>query len=116
MADLAISVGALSPRADAQRGEGATVVFVALDGAVAGLLAIKDPIRETSRAAIKALKAQGVRVLMMTGDNRITAMAVARTLGIDEVEAGVLPDRKAQVVERLKAEGASVAMARGRGQ
>ena len=111
MADLAISVGALSARADVQRGEGATVVFVALDGVVAGLLAIKDPIRETSRGAIKALKAQGVRVLMMSGDNRITALAVARALGIDEVEAGVLPDRKALVVERLKAEGASVAMA-----
>ena len=111
MTDLAITVGDLAGRADALRGEGATVVFVALDGAAVGLLAIKDPIRQSSRAAIKALKDQGVRVLMMTGDNQVTAMAVARTLGIDEVEAGVLPDRKAQVVERLKASGASVAMA-----
>jgi len=111
MADLGIAVGDLASRAEALRGEGATVVFVALDGVAAGLLAIKDPIRPSSRAAIKALKDQGVRVLMMTGDNNVTAMAVARALGIDEVEAGVLPDRKAQVVERLKAEGASVAMA-----
>ncbi len=111
MADLAIAVGDLAKGAEALRGEGATVVFVALDGAVAGLLAIKDPIRPSSSAAIKALKDQGVRVLMMTGDNEVTAKAVARALGIDEVEAGVLPDRKAQVVERLKAEGASVAMA-----
>jgi len=111
MADLAIAVGDLAKGAEALRGEGATVVFVSLDGAAAGLLAIKDPIRPSSRAAIKALKDQGVRVLMMTGDNEVTAMAVARALGIDEVEAGVLPDRKAQVVERLKAEGASVAMA-----
>ncbi|WP_419254819.1 copper-transporting P-type ATPase [Caulobacter sp. ErkDOM-YI] len=111
MADLTIAVGDLAKRAEALRGEGATVVFVALDGAAAGLLAIKDPIRPSSRAAIKALKDQGVRVLMMTGDNQVTAMAVARALGIDEVEAGVLPDRKAHVVERLRAEGASVAMA-----
>jgi len=111
MTDLAIKVGDLASRADALRGEGATVVFVALDGVAVGLLAIKDPIRPSSRAAIKGLKDQGVRVLMMTGDNKVTAMAVARALGIDEVEAGVLPDRKANVVERLKAEGASVAMA-----
>jgi Cu+-exporting ATPase len=111
MADLAIAVTDLAKGADVLRGEGATVVFVALDGVAAGLLAIKDPIRPSSRAAIKALKDQGVRVLMMTGDNQVTAMAVARALGIDEVEAGVLPDRKAHVVERLKAEGASVAMA-----
>ncbi len=111
MADLTIAVDDLASRADALRGEGATVVFVALDGVAAGLLAIKDPIRSSSRAAIKALKDQGVRVLMMTGDNEVTAMAVARALGIDEVEAGVLPDRKAHVVERLKGEGASVAMA-----
>jgi len=111
MADLAIAVTDLAKGADVLRGEGATVVFVALDGAVGGLLAIKDPIRPSSRAAIKALKDQGVRVLMMTGDNQVTAQAVARALGIDEVEAGVLPDRKAHVVERLRAEGASVAMA-----
>ncbi|WP_199223452.1 MULTISPECIES: heavy metal translocating P-type ATPase [unclassified Caulobacter] len=111
MTDLAIPIVALTQRADVLRGEGATVVFVALDGTAAGLLAIKDPIRPTSLAAIQALKDQGVSVLMMTGDNRITALAVARALGIDEVEAGVLPDRKAQVVERLKAEGALVAMA-----
>ncbi|WP_419317617.1 copper-transporting P-type ATPase [Caulobacter sp. ErkDOM-E] len=111
MSDLAIAVTDLAKGAEALRGEGATVVFVALDGAAAGLLAIKDPIRPSSRSAIKALKDQGVRVLMMTGDNEVTAMAVARALGIDEVEAGVLPDRKAHVVERLKAGGVSVVMA-----
>lgn len=111
MAELKIAVGDLAKGADALRSEGATVVFVALDGVAAGLLAIKDPVRPSSRAAIKALKDRGVRVLMMTGDNQVTAMAVARALGIEEVEAGVLPDRKAEVVKRLRSEGASVAMA-----
>jgi Cu+-exporting ATPase len=86
-------------------------VLVAVDGAVAGLLAITDPIKESARPAIAALKAQGVRLVMMTGDNRLTAQAVARALGIDEVEADVAPERKAAVVERLKAEGSVVAMA-----
>jgi Cu+-exporting ATPase len=111
LAELGLDLSAWTDRMAALRGEGATVVLVAVDGAVAGLLAITDPIKESARPAIAALKAQGVRLVMMTGDNRVTAQAVARALGIDEVEADVAPERKAAVVERLKAEGSVVAMA-----
>ncbi|MBU4432810.1 MAG: heavy metal translocating P-type ATPase, partial [Alphaproteobacteria bacterium] len=111
MGDLGVAVEALADGAKTQRGQGATVVFVAVDGKAAGALAITDPIRESSRAAIESLRREGIRLIMMTGDNRVTAEAVAKALGIDEVEAGVLPERKAQVVERLKSEGFSVAMA-----
>ncbi|MDP1632909.1 MAG: heavy metal translocating P-type ATPase [Caulobacter sp.] len=108
---LGIDLAALATEAQALREKGATVVFVAVDGQAAGLLAIADPVKPTTRAAVAALKAEGVRLVMMTGDNRLTAEAVARSLGIDEVEADVLPDRKAAVVERLRAEGRVVAMA-----
>jgi len=108
---LGVSTAALTADADERRADGATVVFVAIDGAARGLLAITDPVKPTSKAAIAALKAEGVRLVMMTGDNLVTARAVARSLGIDEVEADVLPDRKAAVVERLRAEGRVVAMA-----
>ncbi len=108
---LGVSTAALTTDADERRADGATVVFVAVDGAVRGLLAITDPVKPTSKAAVEALKAQGVRLVMMTGDNLVTARAVARSMGIDEVEADVLPDRKAAVVERLRAEGRVVAMA-----
>jgi Cu+-exporting ATPase len=111
LAELGLDLSAWTDRMAALRGEGATVVLVAVDGAVAGLLAITDPIKESARPAIAALKAQGVRLVMMTGDNRLTAQAVARALDIDEVEADVAPERKAAVVERLKAEGSVVAMA-----
>ncbi|KRA57711.1 haloacid dehalogenase [Caulobacter sp. Root655] len=111
LTELGLDLGAWTDRMAALRGEGATVVLVAVDGAVAGLLAITDPIKESARPAIAALKAQGVRLVMMTGDNRLTAQAVARALGIDEVEADVAPERKAAVVGRLRAEGAVVAMA-----
>ncbi|MDI1364360.1 MAG: HAD-IC family P-type ATPase, partial [bacterium] len=111
MAELGVAVEALAADADIQRGQGATVVFVSVDGKAAGALAITDPIRESSRAALESLRGEGIRLIMMTGDNRVTAEAVAKALGIDEVEAGVLPERKAQVVERLKSEGFSVAMA-----
>jgi Cu+-exporting ATPase len=111
MAELGVAVEALAADAETQRGQGATVVFVAVDGAAAGALAITDPIRESSRAAVESLRREGIRLIMMTGDNAVTAQAVAHALGIDEVEAGVLPERKAQVVERLKSEGFSVAMA-----
>ncbi len=111
MADLGVAVEALAADVKTQRGQGATVVFVAVDGVAAGTLAITDPIRTSSRAAIQSLRGEGIRLIMMTGDNRITAQAVASALGVDEVEAGVLPERKAQVVERLKSEGLSVAMA-----
>ena len=111
LAEMKVDAAALSGQAEALRREGATVVFVALDGLAAGLLAITDPVKATTPAAVAALKAQGVRLVMLTGDNRLTAEAVARRLGIDEVEADVLPDRKAEVVKRLRAEGRVVAMA-----
>jgi len=86
-------------------------MFVAIDGRPAGVLGVADPIKSTSKEAIDALHAEGVKVVMLTGDNRTTAEAVARAVGIDSVEADVLPDRKAAVVKRLQAEGHRVAMA-----
>ncbi|MDB5431407.1 MAG: haloacid dehalogenase [Caulobacter sp.] len=111
LAELKVDAAGLAGEAEALRREGATVVFVALDGKAAGLLTITDPVKATTPAAVAALKAEGVRLVMLTGDNRLTAEAVARRLGIDEVEADVLPDRKAEVVKRLRAEGRVVAMA-----
>jgi Cu+-exporting ATPase len=101
----------LADQADALRQDGATAIYVAIDGAVAAVLAIADPVKPTTQKAVEALKADGVRVVMLTGDNRTTAQAVAKRLGIDEVEADVLPDEKAAVVKRLRAEGRKVAMA-----
>ncbi|SDO31294.1 Cu+-exporting ATPase [Halomonas shengliensis] len=97
--------------AERLRGDGATVIFAAVDGRLAGLLAIADPVKETTEAAIQALQADGIRVVMLTGDNRTSAEAVARRLGIDEVEAEVLPEDKGRVVERLRDEGRVVVMA-----
>ena len=104
-------ISPLDDQADALRRQGATVVFVALDGQLAGLLGIADPIKPGARAAIDALKAEGLRIVMMTGDNETTARAVADKLGIVEVAAEVLPQDKAAVVERLRSEGRVVAMA-----
>jgi len=101
----------LDPQADALRRTGATVVYVAFDGKLAGLIGIADPIKAGARAAIDALKADGLRIVMMTGDNETTARAVADTLGITEVAAEVLPQDKASVVEKLRGEGRVVAMA-----
>jgi len=101
----------LDQEADALRRQGATVVYVALDGQLAGLLGIADPIKDGARAAIDALKEIGLRIVMMTGDNETTARAVADKLGISEVAAEVLPQDKAAVVERLHSEGRVVAMA-----
>src|ERR1700730_8215773 len=106
-----ISTADLAKDADELRQDGATVIFVGLDGKAAGLLAIADPVKPTALDAIKALQSEGVRVVMLTGDNRITAEAVARGLGIDDVKAGVLPGDKSAVVERLRADGRIVAMA-----
>jgi len=103
--------GPLQDRADALRGDGATAIFAAIDGRAAGILAIADPVKKTTPAAIKALHEQGIRIIMLTGDNRTTAEAVARRLGIDEVEAEVLPEQKGAVVERLRRAGKVVAMA-----
>ena len=86
-------------------------MFVAVDGAAAGLLGVADPIKATTPEAIRALHAEGLRIVMLTGDSRATAEAVARAVGIDEVEAEVLPEQKAAVVKRLQAKGARVAMA-----
>jgi len=102
---------ALLVEADRLRGDGATVIFIGVDGSVAGIFAIADPVKETTPEAVEALHAAGIEVVMLTGDNRVTAEAVARTLGIDRVEAEVLPDHKADVVQRLRAEGRVVAMA-----
>lgn len=106
-----VAVAPLQQDAERLRHDGATVVFCAIDRALAGLIAIADPIKAGAPAAVQQLKQDGVRIVMMTGDNRTTALAVARTLGIEEVEADVLPQDKAQVVQRLRTEGRVVAMA-----
>jgi Cu+-exporting ATPase len=106
-----VDTSALDAEAEALRADGATAIFAAVDGRVAGVLAIADPIKATTADAVRALQAQGVRLVMMTGDNRTTALAVAGRLGIADVEAEVLPQQKAAVVEKLRAEGRRVAMA-----
>ena len=107
----AIDVSALEKTAEDLRSAGATAIFVAIDGRASGVLAIADPIKATTPEAIQALREAGIRVVMLTGDNRTTAEAVARKLGIAEVEAEVLPEDKGKVVERLRKEGRIVAMA-----
>ena len=111
LGELSIDVSTLEPKADALRNDGATAIFVAIDGKAAGVLGIADPVKATTSAAILALKAAGLRLVMMTGDNRTTAEAVARRLGIDEVHAEVLPQDKASVVQQLRSQGRIVAMA-----
>jgi Cu+-exporting ATPase len=111
MGEAQIDDSKLTGRAEALRSEGATVIFVAIDGTVGGLFAISDPIKETTPNAVKALMEAGVRVVMLTGDNKTTAEAVARRLGITEVEAEVLPEDKSKIVSRLRQEGRIVAMA-----
>jgi Cu+-exporting ATPase len=108
---LNIDSSALTERAEVLRALGQTVMFVAVDGAAAGLVSVADPIKATTPAAIKALHAEGVRIVMLTGDSETTAKAVAATLGLDEVIAGVLPDQKAETVLRLQTEGHVVGMA-----
>ncbi|UWU18979.1 copper-translocating P-type ATPase (plasmid) [Rhizobium sullae] len=111
MADAGVDLAALMAEAEALRGEGATVIYVAIDGKVGGLIAIADPIKATTPEALRSLKEENIRVVMLTGDNRTTAQAVARRLGIDEVEAEILPEDKGKVVARLRSEGRVVAMA-----
>ncbi len=111
MEEAHIDVSALTSQAEAMRGEGATVIFIAIDGRVGGLLAISDPIKTTTPDAVQALLKAGVRVVMLTGDNKTTADAVARKLGITEVEAEILPEDKSKIVKRLREEGRIVAMA-----
>jgi Cu+-exporting ATPase len=111
LAELGVEAGALAERAEALRTEGQTVMLVALDGRPAGLLGVADPIKESTPAAIAALHDEGVHLVMVTGDSRTTAEAVARRLGIDAVVAEVLPEQKVEEIRRLQAEGRKVAMA-----
>ncbi|GEC51476.1 Cu+-exporting ATPase [Bradyrhizobium japonicum] len=111
MAELKIATAALDEAAEAARRDGATAIYVAVDGRIAGVIAIADPVKPSATSALQALRAEGLRIVMLTGDNETTARAVAKTLGIDEVEAGVLPERKSEVVQRLRGEGRTVAMA-----
>jgi Cu+-exporting ATPase len=109
--ELGTDPGALAEKAEQRRKEGQTVLYIALDGKIAGLLAVADPIKASAAEAIAALKREGLRIVMLTGDNRTTADAVARRLRLDEVIADVLPDQKAAAVKRVQAEGKKVAMA-----
>ncbi|HEX8168609.1 MAG TPA: heavy metal translocating P-type ATPase [Beijerinckiaceae bacterium] len=111
MAESGIDALPIAGAVDALRREGATVIFVGVDGRPAGAIAVADPVKPSAAHALAALQAEGMRVLMLTGDNRTTAEAVARRLGIAEVEAEVLPDRKGAVVEGLRRRGRAVAMA-----
>jgi Cu+-exporting ATPase len=111
LSELSVDVTGLSDQAEELRKDGATAIFMAVDGRVAGVLAIADPVKASTPEALSGLKAEGVRVVMLTGDNWTTAKAVARRLGIDDVEAEVLPDQKSAVVQRHKAAGRVVAMA-----
>ena len=105
-----VDIQSLVTRANALRDEGATVMFLAVDGKAAGLIAVSDPIKESTPEALRDLRKEGLRIVMLTGDNKRTAEAVARRLGIDEVIADVLPKQKVEAVERLQAEGRFVAM------
>jgi Cu+-exporting ATPase len=109
--DNGVDLGELRARAEELRRDGNTVMFVAIDARAAGLVGVADPIKESAAEALSELRAQRVLVVMLTGDNRVTAEAVARRLGIDEVHAEVLPERKAEVVLELKEAGHVVAMA-----
>src|SRR6476646_3056370 len=111
LAELNIHTSTLRVGAERLRSEGATAIFLAVDGETVGVIAIADPVKATTPEAISALRAQGIRIIMLTGDNLTTAKAVARRLGIDDVEAEVLPDHKSAVVQRYKADGRVVAMA-----
>ncbi|MFH2140327.1 MAG: heavy metal translocating P-type ATPase [Pseudomonadota bacterium] len=110
-AELHIDAGELVARAEALRSDGQTVMLLAIDGKAAGLIGVADPVKESTAEAIRALHEEGVQVIMLTGDNRVTAEAVAKKLGIDRIEAEVLPEQKADIVKQLQAEGRIVAMA-----
>ena len=111
MTDQGIELGDLAARADELRHKGATALFIAVDGKPGGIVAIADPIKVTTRAALDALRKDGIHIIMLTGDNRTTAMAVAGQLGIDDVQADVLPEDKHRIVRELRAKGKIVAMA-----
>jgi Cu+-exporting ATPase len=111
LAELNIDTAALAAEAERLRQDGVTTIFLAVNGKLAGVIAIADPIKSTTQEALKTLVASGVRVVMLTGDNRTTALAVAKRLGIENVEAEILPDQKSAVIEKLAREGRIVAMA-----
>ena len=110
MSELGIATGELDAAAEAARKQGATAVYVAIGGRLAGIVAIADPVKPSARAALAVLRAEGLRVVMLSGDNETTARAVASQLGIEEIEAGVLPERKSEVIQRLREAGHRVAM------
>jgi Cu+-exporting ATPase len=110
MSELNITTQDLDGAAETARRDGATAIYVAIDGRAAGTIAIADPVKPSAKAALQALREDGLRIVMLTGDNVTTARAVASRLGIDEIEAGVLPERKSEVVQRLRQEGRRVAM------
>ena len=109
--EFKVDAGSLAEQAQAMRSEGQTVMFVGIDGKIGGLLAVADPIKKTTPEAIKQLHAEGIRIVMLTGDNKVTAEAVARKLALDEVVAEVLPDQKAEAVKKFQQGGHIVAMA-----
>jgi P-type Cu+ transporter len=111
MGEFKIATQSLEAKAEIMRGDGATAVFVAINGKIAGVIGIADAVKPTTPQALAALREAGIRIVMLTGDNRTTAGAIARRLGITEVEADVLPEKKADVVAKLKAQGRVVAMA-----
>jgi Cu+-exporting ATPase len=111
MAERGIDLGALAAEADKLRADGATVIFAGIEGRLAGIIAIADPIKPTTPEALARLQRHGMRIVMLTGDNRTTAASIASKLGIAEIEAEVLPDRKSAVVENLRRQGRVVAMA-----
>jgi P-type Cu+ transporter len=111
LAESGVEAASLAPAAEALRRDGATVTFVSVDGRVAGVIAVADPIKASAPEAVRALRAEGMRIIMLTGDNRASAAAVAASLGIADVEAEVLPGRKAETVARLRQQGHVVAMA-----
>jgi Cu+-exporting ATPase len=108
---LSIETASLEAEAERLRGDGATVINIAIEGKLAGVLAVADPVKVSTPEALKALAAEGIKVIMLTGDNRTTANAVAKKLGITDVEAEVLPDQKSAVVAKLQKAGRIVAMA-----
>jgi len=109
--ELNIEAGELWDQAEALRQDGQTVMYVVVDGVVAGLLGVADPVKPSAPQAIRMLQEEGIRIVMLTGDNRTTAEAVAKKLGIDEIQAEVLPEQKGAVIKRLQAEGRIAAMA-----
>jgi P-type Cu+ transporter len=111
LAELGIATGSLDGEAERLRGDGATAIYLAVDGKLAGVIAIADPVKPTTSDALAALRADGIEIVMLTGDNRTTALAVARMLGIDDVDAEVLPEQKSAVVEARRRAGRVVAMA-----